>query len=180
MQAFQTWLTEHNPTKRSVILLAHNGYQFDFRLLTNEMKRHSLDHTDLYQSLNIHRVCDTLVHLRKGMKKPQHELRSFRLGNMYQQVKGCKLECAHTALADAKAVFELFIHLQILGKLDCVEDTIDRQSYCKDIEEKDKNRANARPKLKKRKRSSSIQKRTANVNTTVIDTCPFPALGLTG
>ena len=68
------------------VLVAHNGYKFDFPMLLAELERRSTDLKSHIQSCNIH-FADTLPHLRQSRKdgfQTLSNVKKFGVENLFQ------------------------------------------------------------------------------------------------
>ena len=100
---FQMWMTENN-SNNQIVLLAHNGRNFDFNFLEAELLR--IGNT----SLNNHCTCllDTLEILRDdALWMNDQRPTSFALGNLYRHVKSRDIENSHNAMFDVLALAEI-------------------------------------------------------------------------
>lgn len=95
---------------RHVVLCAHNGVGYDYILLFSELHRWEMPPYFTLRKHGIVKVVDSLPWARVNI--PPHRLiknmetgeASFRLGDLYESVLGCRFECAHDALADCRAL----------------------------------------------------------------------------
>lgn len=85
-----------------VLLVAHNGERFDFRMLIYEMSRHGIDLQTLRER-DVH-LYDTYIAACKvnGMKAGTNTLSA-----LFQQVVGTQMQGAHDALADCRALVKI-------------------------------------------------------------------------
>jgi len=109
LNLFFDWLDSVRD-KKSVICVAHNGSGYDFILLLCELHRWDMPAYQILAKHGIVRFVDTLPWARVNIpphrlvKKVENNEPSFRLGDLYESVMGCRFECAHDALADCKAL----------------------------------------------------------------------------
>ena len=107
--AFFAWVDECRERK-PVVMCAHNGLGYDYILLLSEMHRWDLPGFATLSKHGIVRFVDTLPWARVNfpphrlVKKPETNEPSFRLGDLYESVLGCRFDCAHDALADCRAL----------------------------------------------------------------------------
>lgn len=87
-----------------VLLVAHNGNAFDFRMLIYEMHRHDVG-LDVLRARGVH-FWDTLVSARAVNRKGI----SNNLGALFEQVTGDSMVGAHDALFDCKALLRVAHH----------------------------------------------------------------------
>jgi len=88
-----------------VLLVAHNGNQFDFRKLIYEMHRHGISLATL-RTRDVH-LCDTLAAAKKvnGSAKGMNTQAA-----LFKQVTGTEMQGAHDALVDCRALVRIFNH----------------------------------------------------------------------
>jgi DNA polymerase III alpha subunit (gram-positive type) len=85
----------------NVTLVAHNGMRYDFRILAFEDQRHKIKH----------RVCASRIYCVDSIelfKVMFSDLKSYRLGSVYQAVFCDKIVGQHTADGDVQAMYDLF------------------------------------------------------------------------
>lgn len=92
-----------------VVLIAHNGIEFDFVILFNEMWRWGLHPYVTLKKYGVVMLFDTLKWCRVHI--PSHRLikndkgiASYKLGDIHESLLKCRFEDAHTALADCMAM----------------------------------------------------------------------------
>ena len=88
-----------------VLLVAHNGFRFDFRMLIYEMSRHGLPLQALRER-GVH-LCDTY---RAACQVNGRRAGANTLSALYQTVTGQEMQCAHDALADCRALVRIASH----------------------------------------------------------------------
>ena len=116
-----TFMDRVCPPGMARILVAYNGVKFDVPLLVANLIRVGPGYlADSIRAMKLAHVLDPLPMVRAeldpvSLPRTARGAPSFRLGNVYRCVVGSKLDNAHTALADAKAV------LSVLGSEQCAE-----------------------------------------------------------
>lgn len=113
LRRWQAWIAAHvsaSPTPvETLVLCAHNGNTFDFKLLVAEMVRYDVFDGDAAnrfglplippRDVTVH-VCDSLVVFRELCP----ELPSKALGALHEALCGRPIQGAHDALADVHAM----------------------------------------------------------------------------
>lgn len=101
-----------------LVIGGHNSNKFDGEILFCNFRVHRLDYDLFISEINVKFTFDTLDILRKIFKPrkaaegPQNQdtaKPSFKLGDCYHTFCGHPLDGAHNALADARALYEIFI-----------------------------------------------------------------------
>lgn len=88
-----------------VLLVAHNGFRFDFRMLIYEMSRHGLPLQALRER-GVH-LCDTYT---AACQVNGRRAGANTLSALYQRVTGQEMQGAHDALADCRALVRIARH----------------------------------------------------------------------
>jgi len=110
-----------------VVLVAHNGFAFDFKFL-----HHTLRRLDMELPAGVAHFVDTLQLARSAEWRPQPS--NMRLSTLYHRATGQAISNAHDALADTRALMQVLFRLPELwsarksivhewGKFQEVEDT---------------------------------------------------------
>ena len=99
LDGFISWLESIHS---KCVIVAHNGFNFDFKVLINSLKRHNL--LSEFEELDV-AVCDTLFVSRKiANNVPDH-----KLVTLYKEAMGNDAGFAqHDASADAQALMAVF------------------------------------------------------------------------
>jgi len=104
-----------------VVLVAHNGRDYDFPLLMSEMWRWDMHPYSTLQRYGITKFRDSLPWGRINI--PSHMLMkkesgdgSFRLGDLHESLVGHRFEGAHDALADCRALRAICECAYVKGK----------------------------------------------------------------
>jgi len=115
---------------KRTLLVAHNGSNFDFRVLVYEMHRHGIS-LDTLRSRSVH-LCDTLPAARAVNGKTA----SNKLAALFQQVTGKELAGAHDALADCEALYAVAQHppLQAAAQVESLDQWLQRVGELRGIE----------------------------------------------
>lgn len=104
---FVLWVEALDDPSPTVVLLTHNGFRFDFPVISDDLARFGLE-------LPAHwRMADLLPHVRgsKGYSRAfpgAKEDGACALGKLYEREFGRPLDGAHAALADTMALAELY------------------------------------------------------------------------
>ena len=102
---FQKWIQDrnNNGNKNSVVLVAHNGRNFDYNFIDAELNRSN------FAPLNQHVTCllDSLDILRDKTLWDVDKPSSFSLGNLYRYIRAKELDNAHNAMFDVLALAEI-------------------------------------------------------------------------
>ena len=94
---------------RNIVLIAYNGFRYDFPLLYSNCRKYGVQYEEFVTSCNIQSVGDPYLWVKRSLKT-EHTIRnrygrpSYKLGDVYECMFSRRFECAHTALADAKAL----------------------------------------------------------------------------
>jgi DNA polymerase III epsilon subunit-like protein len=105
-----------------VILAAHNGQGFDFPLLMSEMHRWDINLPRTFHECHVKYLFDTLTWFRKHVpphmciKRDDHTA-SYELGDLYEALYEKRMDNAHEALADTKALRDICQHEYCRDKL---------------------------------------------------------------
>lgn len=96
------------------ILVAYNGLQFDVPLLISELARFTRPEKFM-RSMRLDAIMDPLVWSKERLDKTLLVRRangrcSYRLGDVYRSLTGQRLDGAHGALADSRAVLDILSH----------------------------------------------------------------------
>jgi DNA polymerase III epsilon subunit-like protein len=123
-----------------LLLLAHNGTQFDDLILYANFVQHRMDFEEFLRDIRVYGFVDSLKYLRVLLKGCVYDQQpkdastgrvSFALGHCYQTYCGDSLENAHNALADSEGL------LKVLNS-DCVSSKITLQNLFKNVVKLDK------------------------------------------
>jgi hypothetical protein len=101
------------------VLLSYNGNRYDIPIFVAEIVRAGLDPVVVFRDLTITYNCDLLPMGRQcldetTLKRTAKGTCSYKLGDVYQSLLGCKLQGAHDALQDANGVLSCIHHSQFL------------------------------------------------------------------
>lgn len=93
---------------KKLIVVAHNGINFDFRLLRTEFTRFGVS----WDQFLLPDLCffDSLVHFRSLRKAGLIQIQSLALGNLYQKIVGQTCERMHDALVDILALGRIVLN----------------------------------------------------------------------
>lgn len=124
---FASWMhTCCGRLQKRCIVVAHNGFNYDFPLLQREsctaseqVGNISLSFEDLLKSCKLWAKIDSLKLAKHNVSvstwpfdlmKTDTGIHSFRLNSLHHGVAGCGVENAHSALVDAKALATVCFH----------------------------------------------------------------------
>jgi len=94
---FGEWVREQRAEDESFLLIGHNLFMFDLPILARQLGQDQAQ--QVLDELGITKAFDTLKWARKNLS-----LKSNKLGHVYEHITGQKLDDAHRALVDARAV----------------------------------------------------------------------------
>lgn len=132
MESFSQWILKHS-NNQPIIMLAHNGKNFDEIVMANNFIIHGLDYGEFLEKIKCTGFVDTLSLLKNCRSKlktikarslltPVDEKGnvSFALGCCYQTFCEKLLEDAHDALADARALLNVMASKRVRCYTDIV------------------------------------------------------------
>jgi DNA polymerase III alpha subunit (gram-positive type) len=114
---FILWLktisyNKNDNSYQDIILIAHNGRGYDFKMLYSELNRYNIPIKECLLESNVISFLDTLELLkiddfwnlpRGKSNRPE----SFNLGKLYKVLTGNKLDNAHNAIHDVQALIDI-------------------------------------------------------------------------
>jgi DNA polymerase III epsilon subunit-like protein len=112
LELFFTWINSiRSNSAQTCVFIAHSGARFDFLILWNEMNRAGFDLENTMQSIGWTYIFDTYLWMKKFAPKTKLVLirgrPSLSLSNLYLALCKEKLENAHDALVDTRALFNI-------------------------------------------------------------------------
>lgn len=109
------WIQNSNTTKEAVVLIAYNGFRYDFKLLFNELKRVDMSPIVTLSKYSIKYFMDPFMWSkqfidRSCLIRKKNGSCSYKLGDIHEAVLGKCFENAHDALADTLALYNICNH----------------------------------------------------------------------
>ena len=106
---FFNWLHQHTLKTSRLVIVAHNGKRFDFRMLASEFARIG---TSWNQQLALPALCffDTLLYFQAMRKHGLIQCPKLTLSLLHERITGQSCEGMHDALNDVRALERIVLH----------------------------------------------------------------------